>query len=117
MQRNDSSVLPDEMRYKLMRLLESNPEVSQRDVARELRISLGKVNYCLRALIEKGWVKASRFRGSRRKSAYVYLLTPRGMQEKARFTVRFLAAKTREYDSLRREIEEIRREAARQAPR
>ena len=109
--------LPDEVRYKLMRLLEAKPEVSQRDLAHELGISLGKVNYCLRALIEKGWVKAARFRGSRRKSAYVYLLTPRGIQEKARFTVRFLAAKTREYDSLRREIEEIRREAERHAPR
>lgn len=117
MQRNGSSVLPDEMRYKLMRLLEASPEVSQRDVARELGISLGKVNYCLRALIAKGWVKASRFRGSRRKSAYVYLLTPRGVREKARFTVLFLAAKRREYDTLRREIDEIRREAARQAPR
>jgi EPS-associated MarR family transcriptional regulator len=117
MQRSDSSVLPDELRYKLMRLLDANPQVSQREVARELGISLGRVNYCLRALIDKGWVKVSRFRGSTRKSAYAYLLTPRGVQEKARFTIRFLAAKTREYDSLRREIEEIRRDAARRAPR
>lgn len=100
-----------------MRLLEANPTVSQRDVARELGISLGKVNYCLRALIQKGWVKASRFRGSQRKIEYAYLLTPRGIREKARFTVCFLAARMREYASLREEIEEIRREAERDAKR
>lgn len=116
MQRNPS-VLPDEMRYKLMRLLENNSAVSQRDVARELGISLGKVNYCLQALIQKGWVKASRFRGSQRKTEYGYLLTPRGIQGMARLTVRFLAARMREYASLREEIEEIRREAERRAQR
>ena len=116
MQRN-SSILPDEIRYKLMRLLEANPEVSQRDVARELGISLGKVNYCLRALIQKGWVKASRFRSSRRKTENAYLLTPRGLREKARFTVCFLKVRMQEYASLREEIEEIRREAERHAQR
>ena len=68
-------MLADELRYKLMRLLEANPKVSQRDVAREFGISLGKVNYCLKALIRKGWVKASHFKNSHNKLAYKYLLT------------------------------------------
>lgn len=104
-------MIPDEMRYKLMRLLEASPEMSQRDVARELGISVGKVNYCLRALIRKGWVKAANFKNSQNRTAYMYLLTPRGIEEKARVTMRFLQAKMREYETLRAEIEQIRREA------
>ena len=104
-------MVPDEMRYKLMRLLEASPEMSQRDVARELGISVGKVNYCLRALIRKGWVKATNFKNSQNRTAYMYLLTPRGIEEKARVTMRFLQAKMREYETLRAEIEQIRREA------
>lgn len=104
-------MIPDEMRYKLMRLLEASPEMSQRDVARELGISVGKVNYCLKALISKGWVKATNFKNSQNRSAYMYLLTPRGIEEKARVTMRFLQAKMREYETLRAEIEQIRREA------
>ena len=100
------------MYYKLLRLLEAHPELSQRDAARELGISLGKVNYCLQALINKGWLKASRFSNSSNKKAYMYLLTPRGIDEKARLTMRFLQIKMREYETLRAEIEQIRREAA-----
>jgi len=104
--------MTDEMYYKLMRLLEARPDVSQRDAARELGISLGKVNYCLRALMQKGWLKASRFRNSQNKKAYMYLLTPRGLEQKAELTVRFLQVKMREYETLKLEIEQIRREAA-----
>ncbi len=104
-------MLSDEMRYKLMRLLEANPEMSQRDVARELGISLGRVNYCLQALIRKGWIKAANFKNSHQKAAYMYLLTPRGIEEKASLTVRFLKIKMHEYEKLRTEIEEMRREA------
>jgi EPS-associated MarR family transcriptional regulator len=103
----------DETRYRLMRLLEANPHMSQRDAARELGISLGKLNYCVRALIRKGWVKAARFKNSRNKAAYMYLLTPRGMQQKARLTSRFLRAKVREYEALRVEIDQIRQDAER----
>ena len=103
-------MLSDEMRYKLMRLIEANPQMSQRDVARELGISLGKVNYCLRALVHKGWIKASNFKNSHNKAAYMYLLTPRGVEEKASLTVRFLKLKVLEYERLRVEIEEMRRE-------
>jgi|ERR1700685_2190483 EPS-associated MarR family transcriptional regulator len=105
-------MLSDEMRYKLMRLLEDNPKLSQRDVAREFGISLGKVNYCLQALMHKGWIKASHFKNSRNKLAYRYLLTPRGIDEKAHLTVRFLQIKMREYESLRDEIEQLRREVS-----
>jgi EPS-associated MarR family transcriptional regulator len=106
-------MLTEEMRYKLMRLLEANPQLSQRDAAQELGISLGKVNYGLQALIRKGWIKASRFKNSRNKAAYMYLLTPRGIEERARLTVSFLQLKMREYEALRAEIEQIRREAER----
>ena len=104
-------MLSDEMRYKLLKLLDANPQLSQRDVARELGISLGKVNYCLRALVRKGWIKASRFTNSRNKAAYMYLLTPRGIEAKVRLTLLFLRIKLREYETLREEIEQIRRDA------
>lgn len=100
----------EEMGYKLMRLLDASPELSQRDAARELGVSLGKVNYCVQALIRKGWLKATRFRNSRNKAAYLYLLTPRGMEHKANLALEFLQLKTREYEVLRAEIEQVRRE-------
>jgi EPS-associated MarR family transcriptional regulator len=110
-------MLSEEVRYKLLKLLEPNPYLSQREVARELGISLGKVNYCLKALVDRGWIKAANFKNSNNKSAYVYLLTPRGLEEKARVTTRFLQRKLREYDELRAEIEQIRNEAARHTRR
>jgi EPS-associated MarR family transcriptional regulator len=109
-------MLSEETRYQVMRLLEANPELSQRDVARELGISLGKVNYCVQALIRKGWVKAANFKNSHRKAAYMYFLTPRGMEEKGRLTLQFLGIKIREYEKLRVEIDEMRREAERRRP-
>ena len=74
-------MLSDEYRYKILKRLENEPETSQRELARELGISLGRVNYCLKALIEKGWVKANNFRNNQHKKAYIYLLTPRGVEE------------------------------------
>jgi EPS-associated MarR family transcriptional regulator len=100
-----------------MRVIEANPKISQRDVARELGISLGKVNYSLRALIQKGWIKASNFKNSNNKAAYMYLLTPRGIEEKASLSMRFLMIKMQEYERLRVEIEEMRRETADRASR
>jgi EPS-associated MarR family transcriptional regulator len=104
-------VLSEETHYKLMRLLEANPEMSQRDLARELGMSLGKANYCLRALVHKGWVKATNFKNSRNKAAYMYLLTPSGIERKATLAVQFLNIRMREYERLKTEIEQIRREA------
>jgi EPS-associated MarR family transcriptional regulator len=106
-------MLSAEMRYRVMRLLEANPGISQRDAAHELGVSLGKLNYCVQALIRKGWLKASRFKNSRSKAAYMYLLTPRGIEEKAKLTVAFLQIKMREYEDLRVEIEQMRREVER----
>src|SRR5580693_4537240 len=107
-------MLTDEVRYKLLALLEANPELSQRDVARELGISLGKVNYCLKLLVEKGWIKAINFRNSKNKAAYMYLMTPHGIEEKAGVTLRFLQRKMREYEELGADIERIREEVVRQ---
>jgi EPS-associated MarR family transcriptional regulator len=104
-------MLSDEMRYKLLKLLKARPELSQREVADALGVSLGKVNYCLKALIDKGLIKAVNFKNSRSKIAYLYVLTPRGIEERARIAVRFLQRKVAEYEELRAEIEEIRNEA------
>jgi EPS-associated MarR family transcriptional regulator len=97
--------------YGLLKTLEENPGLSQRDLAKKLGISLGKVNFCLNALVEKGSLKINNFRKSDNKLAYAYLLTPRGVEEKARITVQFLKYKVQEYERLRAEIEELQREA------
>jgi EPS-associated MarR family transcriptional regulator len=102
----------DETGLELMRLLEANPQASQRDVACQFGFSLGKVNYCIRALAHRGWIKARRFKNSRNKSAYMYLLTPCGIEQKAILAARFLRIKMREYEALRAEIEQLRREVA-----
>ena len=108
-------MLNDETRYRILKLLEADPHASQRRIADELGISLGRVNYCLQALIRRGLVKANNFRTSANKRAYLYLLTPRGIEEKARVTARFLRVKLDEYEILKRELEELKREAARGA--
>jgi EPS-associated MarR family transcriptional regulator len=104
-------MLNDEVRYRLMRLVAARPEMSQRELARELGISVGKLNFCLRALVEKGLIKAINFKSSKNKAGYLYFLTPRGAEEKARVTVRFLQRRLAEYESIRVEIEEIRQDA------
>lgn len=109
-------MLSDELRYKVLKLLEGNPALSQRDLARELGISLGKVNFCMRALIDRGSVKVTNFTNSKNRRAYMYLLTPRGIEERARMTARFLKLRMREYELLKREIEELR-DHARQSQR
>jgi EPS-associated MarR family transcriptional regulator len=104
-------MLTDEYRYKILKILEANPEISQRDLARELDISLGRVNFCLKALIEKGLLKAANFRNSSNKLAYMYLLTPSGIEEKSVITARFLKMKMQEYQNLEAEIDELRKDA------
>jgi len=106
-------VLTDETRYRILKLLEADPHASQRRIADELGISLGRVNFCLQALIQKGLVKANNFRSSSSKRAYLYLLTPKGIEEKTMVTARFLKRKLQEYDALKRELEELQREAER----
>lgn len=104
-------MLTDEYRYRILKLLETNPTASQRDIARELGVSLGRVNYCLQALVEKGLVKVNNFRKNESKRAYLYYLTPKGVQEKTRVTVRFLKAKLDEYENLKREVAQLQLEA------
>jgi EPS-associated MarR family transcriptional regulator len=103
--------LSDELRYQLLALLQNNPELTQRELATELGISLGKVNYCLGAILRKGLIKARNFRNSRRKMAYLYVLTPSGIEERAKLTVKFLQVKLREVERLRNEIDQLRRDA------
>jgi EPS-associated MarR family transcriptional regulator len=98
----------DEFRYRIISLLEEEPTLSQRQLAARLGISLGKVNFCLQALVDKGWLKASRFYGSENKRAYMYVLTPQGIRERVSLTLRFLQRKTAEYEALKKEIAEIR---------
>ena len=104
-------MLTDEYRYKILKLVESNPSISQRELAQQLGISLGKTNFCLKALIDVGLLKATNFRNNKNKLAYMYLLTPRGIEEKASITMRFLKYKIQEYETLQSEIEELRRDA------
>ena len=97
-----------EIHLKVLRHLEENPEVSQRELAEELGISLGKANYCLKALINKGLIKASNFKNNANKRAYLYVLTPKGIETKARISVRFLRHKIEEYEALKLEIEQLK---------
>lgn len=103
-------MLDDRTRYRLLKLLQTNPEFSQRKLAEELGVSVGKVNYCLNALLGKGLLKVRNFRDSRNKLAYAYYLTPKGAREKVRATVGFLKRKLEEYEGLEREIDELKRE-------
>ena len=103
-------MLSEDLRYKLLKLLAEEPRISQRDLALRFGISVGKANYCLSALVEKGMVKINNFRKADNKLAYAYLLTPSGIDEKARLTVTFLQRKMREYSALHEEIEALRRD-------
>ena len=103
-------MLSDEYRYKILRLLEENPQLSQRDLAYKLGVSLGKANYCLQALIKRGMVKARNFKNNENRSSYLYLLTRKGFTEKTRATSRFLKIKMAEYEALQQEIETLKRE-------
>jgi EPS-associated MarR family transcriptional regulator len=103
-------MLNNESHYRLLRALEDNPTASQRDLSRALGISVGKVNYCMRALMEKGLVKMRNFRDNHNKLSYAYILTPQGMRRKAEITMAFLQRKQREYERLQGEIAELREE-------
>lgn len=111
-----AAVLSDEVHYKILKILESAPDISQRDLARRLGVSVGKVNYCLRALMERGLIKANDFKNSRNKKAYMYLLTPVGLVMKAQVAARFLQHKMAEYEALRQEIESLRQDVRDSTP-
>jgi MarR family transcriptional regulator, temperature-dependent positive regulator of motility len=104
------SSIRDEAHYRVLRVLKATPDISQRELADELGISLGKVNYLLRGLIDKGLVKASNFQKSRNKLGYVYQLTPAGIEHKAKVTLRYLQRRMDEYEALREELRLLRRD-------
>ena len=104
-------LIHQETHLQMLRLLQANPQLNQRDLAAALGISLGKTNFCLKALVAKSLLKMQNFQNSQRKLAYAYLLTPAGMAEKAVLTSRFLKRKMQEYEQLKAEIESLQQEA------
>ncbi len=96
--------MQDEIHLKVLRLLQDSPQLNQREMAEALGVSLGKTNYCLKALMDKGYVKMQNFMSNHNKLAYSYLLTPKGISEKAHLTAQFLKRKLAEYEALKNEI-------------
>ena len=102
--------LREDVQFRILRLLKDNPEMSQRDLAKAVGVSTGGVHYVLNALLEKGWIKLGNFTASEDRRRYAYVLTPKGMSEKAVLTRRFLTRKMAEYEALRAEIDAMRAE-------
>ena len=100
-------MLNKQSKYQLLKSLEQDANLTQRQLSKELGISLGKVNYCLQNLIQKGFVKINNFKNSKHKIQYSYLLTPTGIEEKTKLTLEFLKAKTKEYEALKKEVEKL----------
>ena len=101
----------NEIHLDLLRKLESNPEYTQRELSSEMGVSLGKINYCMKKLIEKGLIKFTNFKNSEKKSAYAYFLTPKGIEEKGKLTLTFLKIKIHEYKMLEEEIGKLKYDA------
>lgn len=104
------SKIQEDTYYRVMRILAENPDLTQRELAERLGVSVGALNYCLKALMSKGWVKMQSFNQSKNKFGYVYLLTPRGIIEKTSLTSAFLRRKLEEYEALKAEIESLKSE-------
>ena len=102
--------MSEERQLDALRLLETNPEMTQRELAEALGVSLGAANYCLKALVEKGWLKLENFQNNPNKLGYLYLLTPMGIAAKTALTARFLKRKLAEYEALEAEIERLKSE-------
>ena len=109
-----NTTLPEEDTHlQILKIIESKgQEITQRDLARHLGISLGKTNYCLASLVGKGYVRIQRFKNSKKKAAYAYTLTPKGIKERTRLTVSFLSRKMREYEMLKQEIAQLEKEVS-----
>ena len=104
------SQLQEDTYFRVLRLLQDNPDMTQREIAQSLGLSTSGLNYCLKALIDKGWVKVHNFSQSKNKFGYIYVLTPQGIAEKLALTSRFLKRKLSEYDALKAEIEGLQAE-------
>ena len=98
----------NQSKYKLLKSLEQDANLTQRQLSQELGVSLGKVNYCLQSLIQKGFIKINNFKNSKHKIQYSYLLTPKGIEEKTKLTIEFLKTKTKEYEMLKEEVEKLK---------
>ena len=98
----------NQVHFDLLRKFEANPEYTQRELSKEMGVSLGKVNYCINKLVEKGWVKLTNFNRNPNKVGYIYLLTPKGIEEKTRLTFAFLKIKMEEYEMLKEEISSLK---------
>ena len=96
--------------YKVMDLIHKNPDISQRELAKQIGVSLGSIHYCLKALALKGWLKAGNFKKNPDKSMYLYLLTPEGISQKSQLAIDFLKRKKKEYDELKHEIDQLSEE-------
>ena len=106
--------LQEDTYFRVMRMLQDNPDLTQRELAEQLGVSVGGLNYCLKALMDKGLVKMTNFANSKNKFGYVYVLTPSGLAEKAALTQRFLQRKIEEYAALKAEIETLSAEVSRE---
>ena len=100
-------MLDQQGKYQLLKSLEKDPSLTQRQLSKELGVSLGKVNYCLQSLIKKSLVKVNNFKNNNNKIQYSYLLTSKGIEEKTKLTLEFLSVKAKEYDELKKEIERL----------
>jgi EPS-associated MarR family transcriptional regulator len=114
---NDETQFREDLRFRILRLLQSDPKLSNREIAKQLGVSVGGVHYCLKALANKGMIKIHNFRASDKKLQYAYVVTPKGISEKALLASRFLQRKMVEYDALRAEIEAISEEVRTQENR
>jgi EPS-associated MarR family transcriptional regulator len=101
-----------DIQLDLLRKIELNPKYTQRELSREMEVSLGKVNYCMKALSKKGWIKLRKFSRNPNKTGYAYLLTPRGIEQKTKLTFKFLKLKIAEYEILKSEISELKQDIA-----
>lgn len=97
----------EDVYFRVLRMLNENPDLTQRELAKKLEVSLGSLNYCMMALIEKGWIKVQKFSQSKNKFGYIYILTPEGIAEKTALTSNFLMRKLVEYDLIKAEIESL----------
>jgi len=102
--------MTEEIRYRILKKIAEDPDVSQRELAEQMGVSLGKINYCMQALKDRGLVKARNFKNNPDKRRYLYMLTPKGVEEKTKVTARFLKRKLNEYELLKKEIAELRKE-------
>ena len=104
-------IYEQEIRYRLLKILAREPRLGQREMAKRMGISLGKVNFCVTELADKGWIKITRLKSARKKIPYIYMLTPRGLEQKAKITLKFLKRKLSEYEEIKHQIKDIVNEA------